>query len=398
MEQSWTLERARQADASDPLKHTKERFSLPDGVLYLDGNSLGALAKEVPIALERLARKEWGRGLIAGWQQSGWMAAPERVGDLIAPLVGAEAGEVIVADTTTIAIHKVLGAALAARPGRKVVLSSTDNFPSDLYACSETARRYGAQLRVVERSDLLGAIDEEVAAVEATHVDYRTGTMHDLPAVTQAAHRAGALMVWDLCHSAGAVPVGLSENEVDLAVGCTYKYLNGGPGAPSFIYVRRQLQRELDSPLPGWLGHEHPFDFSSSYEPARGVRRFLTSSPPITAVTALEAALSAFAGVSIEEVRAKSVALTDLFASVVAEMAGTGFELASPAEASKRGSQVSFRHRRAAEVVAAAAGKGVIGDFRPPDLCRFGLAPLYLSYEDVYAAARLLGAVAASLA
>lgn len=396
MEQAWTLEQAREADASDPLSHTKERFFLPEGVLYLDGNSLGALAKAVPPALARLAEQEWGGRLIAGWRECGWMEAPERVGDLIAPLLGAEPGEVIVADTTTIAIHKVLGAALAARPERKTVLTTSDNFPSDLYACSETARRHGAELKVVERSELLAAIDESVAAVEVTHVDYRTGAVHDLPAVTATVHAAGGLMIWDLCHSAGALPVGLSGNEVDLAVGCSYKYLNGGPGAPSFIYVRRQLQQSLDSPLPGWLGHERPFDFSAGYEPAAGIRRFLTSSPPIAAVTALEAALGAFAGVTIEQVREKSMALTDLFSSVIRQREGSGLELVSPGEASKRGSQVSFRHAAAEAVVSAAAGKGVIGDFRPPDLCRFGLAPLYLSYEDVYLAAGVVAEVAAS--
>lgn len=397
MEKSWNLERARAEDAADKLAHTKERFFLPEGLFYLDGNSLGAMPKAVPEALGRLAREGWGSALIRGWNECGWMAAPERIGDAIARLIGAREGEVIVADTTTIAIHKVLGAALEARPGRSVVLTTSDNFPSDLYAAKETARRYGRELRVVDRSELLAAIDENVAVCEVTHVDYRTGEMHDLPAITRRVHETGGLMAWDLCHSAGAVPVGLEEHGVDLAVGCTYKYLNGGPGSPSFIYVRSKLQGELANPLPGWLGHERPFDFSSSYEAAGGIRAFLTSSPPIAALVALEEGLSTFEGVSIEQVREKSIGLTSLFAEVVGESPASGLELVSPVDPARRGSQVSFRHPRAEEVVTAAIAKGVIGDFRPPDVCRFGLAPLYLSYEDVLLAAETVVEVASSL-
>lgn len=396
MEQRWTLELARSRDGSDPLKGKKDLFFLPDGVLYLDGNSLGAMARAVPAALEKLAA-EWGSGLIRGWRESGWMEAPERIGDKIAPLLGARPGEVIVSDTTTIAIHKVIGAALAARPERRVVVSTTDNFPSDLYAAGETARRNGGELRVVDRSELPDAIDESVAVVELTHVDYRTGALHDLPGTTKAAHDAGALMIWDLCHSAGAVPVGLEEHGVDLAIGCSYKYLNGGPGAPSFIYVRRELQRELGNPLPGWLGHARPFDFSATFEPADDIRRFITSSPPIAALAALEAALTVFEGVTIEEVRRKSIELTELFAEVVSSRDDTGLELVSPADPALRGSQVSFRHEAAEAVVTAAADKGVIGDFRPPDVCRFGLTPLYLSYEEVYQAGEIVSEVAAAL-
>jgi kynureninase len=397
MEKSWNLERARAEDAADELAHAKDRFFLPEGVLYLDGNSLGAMPKAVPEAFARLAEKEWGSALIRGWNECGWMAAPERIGDGIGRLIGARPGEVIVADTTTIAIHKVLGAALRARGDRPVVLTTSDNFPSDLYAIAETARRYGRELRVVERSELFGAIDEKVAVCELTHVDYRTGEMYDLSEVTRRVHGAGALMVWDLCHSAGAVPVGCEEHGVDLAVGCTYKYLNGGPGSPSFIYVASELQGELENPLPGWLGHERPFDFSSSYEPASGIRAFLTSSPPIAALVALEAGVSSFAGVTIEQARRKSVGLTSLFADVVAENPSSRLELVSPLDPARRGSQVSFRHHNAEQVVTAATAKGVIGDFRPPDVCRFGLAPLYLSYEDVFLAAETVAEVAASL-
>lgn len=389
------LERARRADAADPLAHTKERFLLPEGLVYLDGNSLGALAVGVPGALEELARKQWGEGLIRGWNDSGWMEAPRRVGDVIARLIGACPGEVIVADTTTIALAKCLGAALAARPSRRVILSSRDNFPSDLYAAAATARRYGGELRIVDRSELAAALDDDVAVCAITQVDYRTGELHDLPRLTAQAHEAGALMLWDLCHSAGALPVGCEENGVDLAVGCTYKYLNGGPGAPSFIYVRRLLQETLENPLPGWLGHERPFDFSEGWEPAAGIRRFLTSSPPMAGLTALEAALAAFDGVEIDAVREKSTALGQLFIETV-ESAGGGFELVSPREPARRGSQVSFRHRAAAAIVAGATDKGVLGDFRPPDVCRFGLAPLYLSYEDVVVAGGILADVAAS--
>ncbi len=394
---TWSIERARALDDEDALGGIRHRFLRPDGLVYLDGNSLGMLPTGVPEATRRVVEEEWGRALISGWTECGWMEAPERLGDRIAPIIGAGPGEVLVADTTSVALAKLVGAALAARRDRRVVLTSADNFPSDLYAAAGAARLQGAELRVVDRSELPAALDEDVAVCCLTQVDFRTGELHDLPGLTAAAHEVGALALFDLCHSAGALPVGLGEHGVDLAVGCTYKYLNGGPGSPSFLYVREGLQGELENPLPGWLGHETPFDFDRRWRPAEGIRRFLTSTPPILALTALDAALDAFEGVSIDTVRAKSERLGQLFIEVIDDLGPASLTVASPREAARRGSQVSLEHPRAGEVVAAAADKGVVGDFRSPGLCRFGFAPLYLSYAEVFQAAELVSAAATSL-
>jgi kynureninase len=382
----WDLDRARDLDAGDVLAPVRDRFVLPDGLIYLDGNSLGALGVSVSERVRRLVEDEWGVALGTGWADLAWMDGPVRIGDRIAPLIGAGAGEVLVADTTSIVLAKAVGAALRARPSRRVVVSSADNFPSDLFSAMGATQLAGAELRVVERSDVCDSLDDDVAVVCLTHVDFRTGELYDIPAVTEAAHRTGALMCWDLCHSAGAVPVGCEEHEVDLAVGCTYKYLNGGPGAPSFLYVRRRLQSQLANPLPGWLGHDAPFGFERSWRPAGDIRKFLTSTPPVLAMAALDAALDAFDGVALSDVRTKSMRMTELFIDVV----GEAFEVASPLDASRRGSQVALRHPRAEAVLEAAAARGVVGDFRAPDLCRFGFAPLYLSYEDAYRAAQIL--------
>lgn len=384
-------------DAEDPIGGARKEFAIPPGVLYLNGNSLGPLAAAVPARVRRTVEEEWGVTLSKGWTEHAWMEWPLRIGDRIAPIIGALPGEVLVADTTSIALAKVLGAALRARPTRTVVLSSTDNFPSDLYAAMGAVRAAGAQLEVVDRAELEAALDERVAVCCLTQVDFRTGALHDLPRITAAAHRAGALVVWDLCHSAGVVPVGCDAHDVDLAVGCTYKYLNGGPGSPSFLYVRRRLQSELENPLPGWLGHADPFRFDLGWEPAEGIRKFLTSSPPVVALAALDAALDVFDDVSIEAIRQKSKALGELFVGVVADADVPSVELASPASADERGAQVSLRHPRAAELLAGAAERGVVGDFRPPDLCRFGLSPLALSYDDVWHAAETVVDVARSL-
>ncbi|HLI44058.1 MAG TPA: kynureninase [Acidimicrobiales bacterium] len=394
----WDLDRAREHDRADELKEVRQRFVLPSGVVYLDGNSLGPLAVGVAERLRHTVAEEWGTVLGPAWGSCGWMEAPERVGDRIAPLIGARPGEVLVADTTSIALAKLVGAALAARPERRVVLSSEDNFPSDLFAIAGAARLAGAELRVVERSGLAGALDGEVALLCLTHVDFRTGELHDVRAMTAAAHAAGSLVLFDLCHSAGAVPVGLEEHGVDLAVGCTYKYLNGGPGSPSFLYVRRELQDVLENPLPGWLGHREPFGFELSFEPAHGIGRFRTSTPPVVALAALDAALDAFEGVTIEQVRAKSSALGQLFIEVVEDAGVDGLEVASPVDPERRGSHVALRHPRSEEIVAGAAAQGVVGDFRAPDLARFGLSPLYLSFEEVYAAAEVVVATARALA
>ncbi len=393
----WTLERIRELDETDPLAEVRRRFELPHGILYLDGNSLGALACGVAPRVRAVVEDEWGVGLAGSWVTGAWMEAPARVGNRIAPLIGAREGEVLVADTTSIALAKLVGAALDAQPDRHVVLSTSDNFPSDLYAAAAAAARAGATLEVVDRHGLQAALTGDVAVVCLTHVDFRTGALHPIPDVTRAAHDAGALMLWDLCHSAGAVPVDCEENGVDLAVGCSYKYLNGGPGAPSFLYVRRSLQDRLDNPLPGWLGHDAPFNFEPVYRPAAGIARFLTSTPPVLQLAALDAALDAFEGVAIGAVRQKSLALSDLFIDLVDEADVPGLEVASPRPHDRRGSQVSLRHPMAGEVVAAAADRAVIGDLRPPDICRFGLAAPYLSFEDVYRAAATVIEVARTL-
>jgi len=379
-------------DRDDPLGYVRGRFFVPDGVVYLDGNSLGALPRAVGPAVAGVIADEWGAGLSGSWDD--WFHLPEKIGDRIAPLIGAGPGEVIVADTTTIALTKVLGAALAARPGRRVILTTETNFPTDLYAIAGVARFLGdVEVRKVEPAALVDSLDESVAATCLTHVDFRTGAMFDLASVTAAAHRVGALSIWDLCHSVGAVVVDCVRHGVDLAVGCCYKYLNGGPGAPAFIYVPRRLQATLENPLPGWLGHEAPFDFVTGYRPAPGIRRLLTSTPPILAVTALDAALGAWDGVTIEAVRAKSVALSELFIAAVTERLGSEVEVASPLDPARRGSQVSLRHEHGYSIVQALIARGVVGDFRAPDLCRFGFTPLYLRYVDVFDAVEQLVAV-----
>ncbi len=386
----WTLDRARALDAEDPIGAARSKFALPPDTVYLNGNSLGPLPRATAGRVARAIEDEWGTSLSAGWAGRGWMDAPERLGDRVAPLIGAEAGEVLVADTTSVALTKLLGAALAARPERRVVLSSSDNFPSDLYVAAAAAERAGASLRVVARSELPAAVDEvgrDLAVCCLTQVDFRTGALLDLPRLTEATHAVGALALWDLCHSAGVVPVGCGPNGVDLAVGCTYKYLNAGPGAPGFLYVRRGLQDSLENPIPGWLGHSEPFAFELEWDTAVGVRRFLTSTPPVLAMSALDAALDVFEGFTMAQVRAKSMALGALFVDVIAAAHVRDLELASPVDPAERGAQVTLRHPRAEVLLQSIARRGVVGDLRPPAFCRFGMSPLALSFEDVFRAA-----------
>jgi kynureninase len=398
---AWSLDRARALDAEDPIGAARAMFSLPPDMIYLNGNSLGPLPAAAATRILDATRSEWGRSLSSGWTGLGWMEAPVRLGDRIARLIGAEPGEVLVTDTTSIALTKLLGAAIAERRGRRVVLSSTDNFPSDLYVAAAVAGRAGATLQVVDRSDLqatIAELDDDLAVLSLTQVDFRTGALLDLPALTDAAHSVGALVLWDLCHSVGVVPVECETNRVDLAVGCTYKYLNAGPGAPSFVYVRRGLQDAMTNPLPGWLGHEEPFSFDLAWRPAEGVGKFLTSTPPVLALSALDAALDVFEGITIEQVRAKSMALGQLFVDVVMSAGVAGLELASPPAAEERGAQVSLRHLRAPELLGSAARAGVVGDLRPPSLCRFGLSPLALSFEEVFRGAVVMADAGRSLA
>ncbi|MFD5078961.1 kynureninase [Streptomyces sp. NPDC058371] len=383
--------RAKELDAADELAGLRARFVLDD-VVYLDGNSLGALPTAVPGRLDDVVRRQWGELRIRSWEESGWWTAPERIGDLIAPLVGAAPGQIVVGDSTSVNVFKaVVGAVRLAGEGRDEILVDATTFPTDGYIAESAARMTGCVLRPVAPADVPGALGPRTAAVLLNHVDYRTGRLHDLPALTAAVHEAGARMVWDLCHSAGALPVGLDAHGVDLAVGCTYKYLNGGPGSPAYLYVRSDLQDRFDSPLPGWNSHAEPFGMRREFEPAPGALRGRVGTPDILSMLALEAALEVWDGVSVEAVRAKSLALTDFFLECVAAYVPEGaVESLTPAAHPERGSQVALRCPDAGEVMKRLIERGVVGDFRRPDVLRFGFTPLYVGFEDVERAARVL--------
>ncbi|MDA4887173.1 kynureninase [Streptomyces sp. MS2A] len=387
---------AEQLDAADGLAAVRERFVLDD-VTYLDGNSLGALPVHVPARVEDVVRRQWGELRIRSWEESGWWTAPERIGDRIAPLVGAAAGQVVVGDSTSVNVFKALVAAVRMaqedRPGRDEILVDATTFPTDGYIAESAARMTGCALRPVAPAEVPSALGDRTAAVLLNHVDYRTGRLHDLPALTAAVHAAGAYAVWDLCHSAGALPVGLDEHGVDLAVGCTYKYLNGGPGSPAYLYVRRDLQPRFDSPLPGWNSHAEPFGMRSGYAPASGAVRGRVGTPDILSLLALEAALDVWDedGVSVAAVRAKSLALTDFFLRCVGAYVPDGrVESVTPAAHGERGSQVALRCDDAGEVMKRLIERGVVGDYRAPDVLRFGFTPLYVGFADVDRAARVL--------
>lgn len=386
-------------DRRDPLATERDAFVLPAGVIYLDGNSLGALPRSVAGHLARVVEGEWGQGLIRSWNEAHWITAPRRLGDKIAPLIGARPGEVAVADSTSVNLFKLTASALALRPGRRLIVTEAGNFPTDLYILEGAAKLLGRDHRVqaVAAEKIAAALGPEVALLVLSHVDYKSGRVHDLAAMTGAAQAAGALMLWDLSHSAGALPVDLAGAGADLAVGCGYKYLNGGPGAPAFLYVAERHQAQAPAILTGWMGHGAPFDFAPSYRPAPGIERQLCGTPPILAMAALEAALDLWAGIDMDQVRAKGMALTDLFIALVEERLGAaGFALASPREAERRGSQVSYHFAQGYPVVQALIARGVIGDFRAPDLMRFGFAPLYLRYADVWDAVERLGEIMAA--
>jgi len=388
---SALVERAAELDASDDLAALRKRFVLDD-VVYLDGNSLGALPVSVPGRVEDVVRRQWGELRIRSWDESGWWTAPERIGDRIAPLVGAAPGQIVVGDSTSVNVFKALvGAVRLAGEGRDEILVDATTFPTDGYIAASAARMTGCELRPVDPDELSSALGPRTAAVLLNHVDYRTGRLYDLPSLTSAVHAAGALAVWDLCHTAGALPVGLDEHGVDLAVGCTYKYLNGGPGSPAYLYVRADLQDRFDSPLPGWNSHAEPFAMSSSYEPAPGALRGRVGTPDILSMLALEAALEVWDGVSIEAVRAKSLALTDFFLECVAAYVPEGrVESVTPAAHAERGSQVALRCADAGAVMKRLIDRGVVGDFRHPDILRFGFTPLYVGFADAERAARVL--------
>ncbi|MFJ9893766.1 kynureninase [Streptomyces sp. NPDC091280] len=386
--------RAEKLDAADELAGVRAQFVLDD-VVYLDGNSLGALPVAVPGRVEDVVRRQWGELRIRSWDESGWWTAPERIGDRIAPLVGAAAGQIVVGDSTSVNVFKAVVAAVRmAGPGRDEIVVDATTFPTDGYIAESAARMTGRTVRPVTPAEVPGVLGDRTAVVLLNHVDYRTGRLHDLPALTAAAHAAGAVAVWDLCHSAGALPVGLDEHGVDLAVGCTYKYLNGGPGSPAYLYVRAGLQSRFDSPLPGWNSHAEPFGMRSAYEPAPGAPRGRVGTPDILSMLALEAALDVWDGdgVSIGAVRAKSLALTDFFLECVAAYVPAGrVESLTPLAHAERGSQVALRCPDAGDVMRRLIERGVVGDFRHPDVLRFGFTPLYVGFADVERAARVLG-------
>ncbi|CAL9504709.1 Kynureninase [Streptomyces sp. enrichment culture] len=394
---SELMSAAQERDAADGLAGLRERFVLGDDVVYLDGNSLGALPAHVPGRVDDVVRRQWGELRIRSWEESGWWTAPERVGDRIAPLVGAAPGQVVVGDSTSVNVFKAVVAAVRmAGEGRDEILVDASTFPTDGYIARSAARMTGCALRPVTPAEVPAALGDRTAVVLLNHVDYRTGRLHDLPGLTAAVHAAGAYAVWDLCHSAGALPVGLDEHGVDLAVGCTYKYLNGGPGSPAYLYVREEVQDRFDSPLPGWNSHAEPFGMASAYTPAAGAVRGRVGTPDILSLLALEAALDVWETVSVAQVRAKSLALTDFFLRCVEEyVPGGRVENLTPVAHAERGSQVALRCDGAGDVMKALIGRGVVGDFRHPDVLRFGFTPLYVGFADVERAARVLGEVVA---
>ena len=379
-------------DARDPLASLREEFVLPEGEIYLDGNSLGPVSRGAQRRIHEIVEQEWAQGLIRSNNSAGWIDLPLDTGRRVAALIGAGENDVLVADTLTFLLAKIIGGALEMQAQRHVVITDAVNFHSDLYIVEAMARRAGRDIvvKAIDRDTLSDHLDEDVALVMLTHVDFRTGEMLDLAGITAAVHEVGALMLWDFAHSTGAVPLSVADDDVDFAAGCTYKYLNAGPGAPGFMYVAPRWQGVLANPLPGWLGHERPFDFASHYHSAPGMRAFITSSPPVIALGALGGALEVFERTTMAAVRAKSLALTDLFIALVEESLEGVFEVVTPREHSRRGSQVALRHEQGYGVIQALIERGVTGDFRAPDICRFGFAPLYLRYVDVYDAVQIL--------
>ena len=375
----------------------KDRFHLPQGMIYLDGNSLGPLPTDVAERIQQMVTEEWGGHLIKGWNLDEWMAQPLRVGNQVARLIGAPAGSVTLGDTLSVKIFQALSAALKLRPARRVILSDSGNFPSDLYMAEGLIRQLDQdyELRVVAPEDVVSAVTDDVAVVMITQVDYRTGRMHDMEQVTVAAHEAGAVMLWDLAHSAGAVPIDLKSCKAEFAAGCTYKYLNGGPGAPAFIYVRPDIVGNIEPALAGWLGHDAPFAFEPHYRPAPGIERMRIGTPPVIQLVALEQAMKIWDDVDMTKLRAASIHLCDLFIAEV-ESNCPQLILVSPREGAQRGSQVSFASENGFAVMQALIARDVIGDFRAPNIIRFGFTPLYIDEDDVRCAANILADILAT--
>jgi kynureninase len=386
-----TLDEARALDRADPLRGFRDRFVLPEGAIYLDGNSLGALPQAAIARQRAIVEEEWGNELIRSWNTRGWIDSPQRIGAKIAPLIGAKPNEVIVADSTSVNLFKLIVAAarLSERPS---LLTEAGNFHTDLHIASGAAELTGLRLDVAPRAEIDARIGPETNLLLLTHVHYKSADRFDIAEVTARAKAAGALTLWDLSHSAGAVPLDLNRDGAELAVGCGYKYLNGGPGAPAFLYVAEPLQERLLSPLRGWMGHAEPFAFTDDYRPAPGIDRFLAGTPPMLSLAALESGVESFGDVSMESIWAKSIALFDLFADLVQEHC-PDLTCISPRDPDRRGSHISFRHPHAFELCQALIADSVIGDFRAPDVVRFGLTPLYLGFEDVWEAVRRMRAI-----
>lgn len=371
-------------DETDTLASKKDAFSIPDGVIYLDGNSLGVLPKHVPGRISDVIATEWGTSLIRAWNTHSWIDLPQRTGDRIGRLIGAPKGTVVACDSTSVNVFKVLSAALSLNPDRRIIVSDSGNFPTDLYVASglKNLLARGHELKIVAPEEVEATLDDQVAAMMLTQVDYRTGRVHDMDRLTRKAHDAGAIAIWDLAHSAGAIEVDLQGADADFAIGCGYKYLNGGPGAPAFLYVAARHLDRVTSPLTGWMGHEAPFAFDLDYRPVSGINRMTVGTPAILALSSLHAALDVFEDVDMASIRAKSVSLSELFIAEV-EARCPQLTLASPRNAHERGSQVSFRFGEGYAVMQALIARGVIGDFRAPDVMRFGFTPLYLSHQDI---------------
>ncbi len=384
-----------QLDHADPLHGLRDLFEQPPGLIYLDGNSLGVLPRATAARVQQVVQQEWGQQLIGSWNSAGWITLAQRVGDKIAACVGARPGELVAADSTSVNLYKVLSAAAtitkaSAHPRRRIIVSERDNFPTDLYIAQSLAREHGLELRLVQAGQIGEHLNDELAVLMLTQVNYRTGALHDMAALTRAAHAAGGLAVWDLAHSAGALPVDLHGSDADFAVGCGYKYLNGGPGAPAFVWVHPRWASRFEQPLSGWLGHAAPFEFSPDYRPAAGVARYLCGTPPILAMAALECGVDTVLAAGplggMAALRAKSLALTRLFITLVeARCAGHGLTLVTPRDDAQRGSQVCLSHADAAyPMVQSLIARGVVGDFRAPDILRFGFTPLYTRFTDVW--------------
>jgi len=390
------LDRARELDGADPLDGFRDRFTLPDGVIYLDGNSLGALPKAAVERVHQVVTGEWGEGLIRSWNASdlgvGWINLPQRIGAKIAPMIGGRASEVIVADSVSANLFKLISAALTMRPGRKVILSELGNFPTDLYMIQGLQEQGLAEQRLAAREQIADAFDDDVALLLLTHVHYKSGAMHDMAALTNAAHEAGALVLWDLSHTGGAMPVDLNAVGADFAVGCGYKYLCGGPGAPAYAFVAGRHHETLRQPLSGWMGHARPFAFDDAYIPAPGVDRLLCGTPQVLSMSALEVGVDLIAEIGVDRLYAKSQALSEFFLECLSDR-DIALELVSPSDSIRRGSQLSFRHENAYAICQALIARGVIGDFRDPDILRLGFAPAYLRFEDMAEAVRHLAEV-----